>query len=493
MVFLDISKAFDRVWHAGLLFKLKQLGFEDPVLLFIESYLSNRLQRVTIGGQTSPWLPIEAGVPQGSILGPLLFLVYINDITVNITCDIRLFADDTSILEIVHEPMATAENLNYNLTQIHRWGKLWRMTFNAIKSISMTFSAKRHKPDHPPLLLGNTPIPEATLHTHLGVTLSNNLSWHQHITRIVNKASQRLALLRRLKYKLSRQTLIRLYSTMIRPILEYGCVLFDNCTENLSQSIEAVQYEAARICLGATRYTPRVLLLEELEWQTLANRRKYFKLILFFKMYNRLTPQYLHDLVPRDVAFTTGRLLRNRTELRQIRFTTNRFGDSFLPSAIKLWNDLPVDGRLTDSLPQFKSKLNLLLLNVDKKPTYFKHGSRFLNICHTQLRLNFSVLNAHLHHVNILPASTCACSHTTEDTKHYLLFCPKFTVQRVRLLNTVCHLLAPGVNPTLIVQCSSDILLNILLKGSEDLPDTDNVFIFEAVQTFLSESRRFIY
>ena len=226
---------------------------------------------------------------------------------------------------------------------------------------------------------------------------------------------------------------------MIRPILEYGCVLFDNCTANLSQSIEAVQYEAARICLGATRYTPRVLLLEELGWQTLSNRRKYFKLILFFKMYNRLTPQYLHDLVPRDVAFTTGRLLRNRADLRQIRFQTQRFGDSFLPSTINSWNNLPVDARDTDSLLQFKSKLKLLYLNVDKKPSYFKHGSRFLNICHTQLRLNYSVLNAHLHHVNILPASTCACSHPSEDTKHYLLFCPKFVVQRGRPLNTVCH------------------------------------------------------
>ena len=95
MVFLDISKAFDKVWHDGLLFKMKQLGFSDHLVNFIKSYLSNRRQRVTICGQTSSWLPVEAGVPQGSILGPLLFLIYINDITDNIVCDIKLFADDT--------------------------------------------------------------------------------------------------------------------------------------------------------------------------------------------------------------------------------------------------------------------------------------------------------------------------------------------------------------------------------------------------------------
>ena len=491
MVFLDISKAFDRVWHTGLLFKLKQYGFDEPVLHFIECYLSNRLQRVTLGGQSSSWLPVEAGVPQGSILGPLLFLVYINDITDNITCDIRLFADDTSILEIVHDPNASAESLNTNLTLLHRWGKLWRMAFNAIKSISLIFSSKRNKPDHPILLIGNNPIPSSREHTHLGITLTSNLSWDQHITRITSKASQRLALLRRLKYKLSRNTLSKLYTTMIRPILEYGCVLFDNCSQHLSQSLETVQYEAARICLGALRHTPRVLLLKELRWHTLANRRKYFKLVLFYKMYNKLTPAYLYNLVPRDVAFTTGRLLRNRANLRQIKFSTRRFGESFLPSAIRLWNTLPCDVRDCTSLPQFKAKLKTLLLPVDKTPPYFLSGKRFPNICHTQLRFGCSTLNAHLHNSNIIPDASCSCLHTREDTIHFFLYCPLFPHQRARMLGAVCRLLAPGVNPNLLVHVAGDILVNIFLNGSEDLSDDDNLSVFESVQHFIVESRRF--
>ena len=280
---------------------------------------------------------------------------------------------------------------------------------------------------------------------------------------------------------------------MIRPILEYGCVLFDNCTDVLSQSIEAVQYEAARICIGALRHTPRALLLNELGWQTLSDRRKYLKLILFYKMYNKLTPQYLYELVPPDVALSTGRLLRNGSTLRQIKFSTKRFADSFLPSSIRLWNNLPIDARNSKSLQQFKSKLRELLLPAHEMPCYYACGNRYSNICHTQLRLGYSGLNAHLNKANIIESPSCICSQQYEDTLHYFLFCPRFTTQRARLLNTVCHVIAPGINPALIVHEASDILLNIFLKGSIDLSDKDNVIIFEAVHVYISESKRFVF
>jgi retron-type reverse transcriptase len=104
IVFLDISKAFDKVWHKGLLYKLEVIGIQDPLLSWLKSYLSNRKQRVVIEGQSSKWESIKAGVPQGSVLGPLLFFIYINDITKNLQSDCFLYADDTSILDIVDAP-----------------------------------------------------------------------------------------------------------------------------------------------------------------------------------------------------------------------------------------------------------------------------------------------------------------------------------------------------------------------------------------------------
>ena len=129
-VFCDISKAFDRVWHSGLLLKLQAAGVTGKVLAWFKSYLSERRQRVVIPGGTSDWKSIHAGVPQGSILGPLLFLVYINDIVVDIGSNIRLFADDTSLYIIVDDPVTAAGCLNTDLQRITRWASLWLVKFN---------------------------------------------------------------------------------------------------------------------------------------------------------------------------------------------------------------------------------------------------------------------------------------------------------------------------------------------------------------------------
>ena len=118
VVFCDISKAFDRVWHKGLLFKLNQYGISGNLLLWFENYLSGRVQRVALNGNYSGWKCIKAGVPQGSLLGPLLFIIFINDIIDDIDACIKLFADDTTIYLTVDTPENTAELLNRDLEKI---------------------------------------------------------------------------------------------------------------------------------------------------------------------------------------------------------------------------------------------------------------------------------------------------------------------------------------------------------------------------------------
>ena len=138
-VFCDVSKAFDRVWHKGLLFKLKSIGVSDSLLLWFSDYLAERKQRVVLPGAASSWKHIKAGVPQGSILGPLLFLIYINDIVEDIHSSIRLFADDTSLYIIVENPLLAANTLNADLTKLHNWASKWLVTFNPSKSESIIF------------------------------------------------------------------------------------------------------------------------------------------------------------------------------------------------------------------------------------------------------------------------------------------------------------------------------------------------------------------
>ena len=147
VVFCDISKAFDRVWHKGLLFKLAAIGCSKSLLRWFTSYLSGRRQRVVINGMISEWASIFAGVPQGSILGPLLFLIFINDIVNNIQSNIRLFADDTSLYIIVENPNTAALTLNSDLGTIHHWADNWLVDFNPTKTTSLLISRKRI-PEH---------------------------------------------------------------------------------------------------------------------------------------------------------------------------------------------------------------------------------------------------------------------------------------------------------------------------------------------------------
>ena len=134
------------------------------------------------------WTSIKAGVPQGSILGPLLFLVYINDIVENIHSSIRLFADDASLYIIVDDPIDSANQLNNDLQTIHLWAKTWLVTFNPAKSESVIFSRKRNKPYHPRVFMNQTEIEEVTSHKHLGVVFPNDCTWHEHLDYIKSKA-----------------------------------------------------------------------------------------------------------------------------------------------------------------------------------------------------------------------------------------------------------------------------------------------------------------
>ena len=128
--FLDISKAFGKVWHESLLYKLKSMGISGELYNLLEYYLSGRFQRVVLNGQTSFWRPVLVGVPQGSILAPLVFLIYINDLPNELKSNVKLFADDTSLFTIVKDKNESANIINNGFLQISKWTYNWKMLFN---------------------------------------------------------------------------------------------------------------------------------------------------------------------------------------------------------------------------------------------------------------------------------------------------------------------------------------------------------------------------
>ena len=325
VVFCDISKAFDRVWHPGLLHKLKASGVSGTLLDWFENYLSERRQRVVLPGAISDWVYIKAGVPQGSILGPLLFLIFINDIVNDIGSNIRLFADDTSLYIKVDNPQTSAETLNADLEKVSAWAKTWLVSFNPLKTESLIITRKIHKPIHPPIFMQNQQIQEVTSHKHLGLYISNDCSWHDHITYIKDKAWGRINVMRKLKYKLDRKSLETIYTAFIRPLLEYGSVTWDNCNQYEKQELEKIQTEAARIATGTTKLISLQSLYNETKWDSLEKRRNDHKLSLFFKMMNSLAPLYLSSLIPPTVNSLSRYNLRNSDNLQTIDCRTNQY------------------------------------------------------------------------------------------------------------------------------------------------------------------------
>ena len=188
-VFCDISKSFDRVWYAGLLHKLRSVGISAVLLKWFSSYLVGRKQRVVLQGVEFQWNYIKAGVPQGSILGPLFFLIFINDIVTEIGSSIHLFADDTSLSTIVDNSDVAAEILNADLEKIVKWAEAWLAKFNPLKTESRLIARKINKPEHTSLIMLGQQINEVAFHKHLGIYFSNDGSWHKHIDYIKEKLS----------------------------------------------------------------------------------------------------------------------------------------------------------------------------------------------------------------------------------------------------------------------------------------------------------------
>ena len=228
VVALDITKTFDRVFLRGLLFKLQQNGIEGNLLKWLESYLSHRKQRVVLNGISSEWREINAGVPQGSILGPLLFLVFINDIVDDIESQINLFADDTSLMMPIENIDSSFRALSNDLIKLSVWAKQWLVSFNANKTVYMIFSLRKQNRNYPCLKFNDVTLKQVTTHTHLGITFNSKMTWHNHINRISEKASKVINMLKRIRHLIPRSCLEQSYKTLVLPIIEYGDVVYDN-------------------------------------------------------------------------------------------------------------------------------------------------------------------------------------------------------------------------------------------------------------------------
>ena len=301
-VFLDISKAFDRVWHDGLFFKLKSYGVTGPILLLIQDFLSGRSQRVVLDGKASGWTNISAGVPQGSILGPLFFLIYINDLPQGIISKLKIFADDSSLFSLILDQIRCSIQMNNDLQKVSEFAHQWKMSFNpdpSKQAIEVYFTRKIKPPDPPELNFDNSPITVQDQQKHLGLILDKKLAFDHHLVEKISKANRGIGLINRLREFLPRSSLITIYKAYVRPHLDYGDIVYDRPgNANFSEKLESVQYNACLAITGCFRGTSREKLYCELGLERLADRRWSRRLIFFYKINNGFAPEYLSNVLP---------------------------------------------------------------------------------------------------------------------------------------------------------------------------------------------------
>ena len=319
---------------------MKQNGISGNLINLLSNFLRNSKQRVVLNGQTSSWVDVNAGVLQGSILGPPLFLIYINDFAVGLSSNAKLFADDTSLFSVVHHANTTAKELNNELVKISRWAYQWKMSFNpdpSKQAQEVIFSRKTKKEYHPPLAFNNNNVSETNSQKHLGVVLDNRLSFEDHFKMIINKVNKTIGLLRKLQNILPRSALLTIYKSFIRPHIDYGDIMYDQ-TYNTSfhQKLERLQYNACLAITGAIRDTSREKIYEELGLESLQLRRWFRKLSCFYKLFKSKNPCYLFRLIPSRIASYATRNMDN------IPFFNTRHSflkNSFFPSTIIEWNN----------------------------------------------------------------------------------------------------------------------------------------------------------
>ena len=244
LILLDFSKAFDKVNHAKLLWKLHQYGIRGKTLGWIRVFWGNRSQSVVLDGEESDSVPVTSGVPQGSLLGPILFLIYINDLPDLITSKVHLFADDTVVYLTVESP-SDGQVLQKDLDTLSGWESRWVMEFNPSKCQVVRVTASR-RPINTLYYLHGQALEAVTSARYLGVDISSGLSWNSHIDRITGNANSTLGFLKRnIKTKLPkvRETA---YNTLVRPKLEYASPIWDPHLKDKISQIEKVQRRAAR-------------------------------------------------------------------------------------------------------------------------------------------------------------------------------------------------------------------------------------------------------
>ena len=350
VAYCDFSKAFDSVPHRRLLNKLKAHGIRGHVLDWVEDFLTGRQQRVAVEGNHSRWSLVKSGVPQGSVLGPLLFLVYVNDLPTVVQCQAKLFADDTKVYCSGRDG-AMRPLLQDDLDTLVQWSDRWQLPFNEAKC--KAFHVGSDTPDYAYFMRG-IQLEWSLVEKDLGVHVDSDLKYRKQASEAVSKASRVLAVIKRSFALIDRTTLPLLYKALVRPHLEYGNLVWGPHNSADQQLVERVQRRATR-AVPDLRDRPYQDRLRALELPSLYHRRRRGDVIFAYQLFHEgvdMDPETFFQLAP-DSA-TRG----HPWKLQKPHASTRVRRHFFAARVINDWNALPLRVVSAENANQFKARLD---------------------------------------------------------------------------------------------------------------------------------------
>ena len=360
VVYTDFMKAFDSVPHRRLVAKTEAYGVRGKVLRWIKDFLSGRTQEVCVNGTKSEPAAVTSGIPQGSVLGPILFVIYINDLPDCVKCDAKLFADDTKIFTR-SDIKENREQLQRDLDALHNWSNDWQLRFHPEKCCVMRLGNKDENVTY--TMKGTDDKGEEKVYTlkeskeekDLGVIVDNELDFKKHVATVTSKANRTLGIIRRSFTHLANDTFVLLYKAVVRPTLEYGHAIYNPHLKTLCCELEDVQRRATRL-LGNLKELPYNERLKKLKLESLEFRRERGDMIDVYKFLNNIydTDKPNFTTVDPESRKTRGhskKIIKQRGKLKtRLNFFSYR--------VVNQWNELPEEVISAKSLNAFKNRLD---------------------------------------------------------------------------------------------------------------------------------------
>ena len=355
LAILDFSKAFDKVPHERLLSKLNTYGIRNSLLAWIRNFLTQRTQQVVCDGEKSVPKKVISGVPQGTVLGPLLFLLYINDLPSGLSSSVRLFADDCLVYSAGKDNHHFTK-LQEDLNKLQEWQDMWMMSFNPGKCYTMEISYKKDPPTQAFTFCGQE-LQMVDSQPYLGVEIDNKMNWSVHIKNTISKANRVLGFIRRNFWYCTTDVKVCTYKMLVRPILEYASVVWDPRTHTHKHRLEMVQRRATRFCSGDfKKYSSVTEMLNNLDWETLEQRRKNDRLTMLYKVSHGLVGINGAEYLTHSDNRRTRGSHQFKYQRQHIRLDVHKY--SFFNRTIPEWNKLPDETTSAPSLDIFKQRLH---------------------------------------------------------------------------------------------------------------------------------------